>query len=80
MPSFSMTRRFSHAAVPFEEDDPDVASLLVETFARSFRYLGINLVATLLVPGLRGEVLENRPFSKAVRIGGILARGGQNFA
>jgi hypothetical protein len=72
MPSFSTTRRFSHAAVPFEEDDPDVASLLVETFKRSFRYLGINLVATLLVPGVtrRGEVLEKPAvLEEAVRIG-----------
>jgi hypothetical protein len=67
-----MTRRFSHAAGPFEEDDPDVASLLVETFERSFRYLGINLVATLLVPGVtrRGEVLEKPAvLEEAVRIG-----------
>jgi multimeric flavodoxin WrbA len=46
--------------VPFEEDNPGTASLLVEMFERSLRYLEIELVARLLVPGVtrRGEVAD----------------------
>lgn len=59
-------------AVPFEENDPGAASLLVELFKRSFDYLEMNLVATLLVPGLtrKGEV-HDKPecLEEATRIG-----------
>lgn len=62
-------------AVPFEEDNPETASLLVELFRRSLRYLEMDLVATLLVPGVteKGEVLQ-RPerIEEAIRLGRAL--------
>jgi multimeric flavodoxin WrbA len=50
--------------VPFEEETPETAALLVEFFEKSLRYLEMPLAAQLLVPGVtrKGEVTE-RPES-----------------
>jgi len=46
--------------VPFEEEDPAAAELLVALFERSLAYLEMRLVGTLLVPGVsaKGDVLQ----------------------
>lgn len=45
-------------AVPFEEEDPECASLTVAFFERCLRYLEMDLIGTVLVPGVtrKGEV------------------------
>jgi multimeric flavodoxin WrbA len=45
-------------AIPFEENNPETATPVVEFFERCFRYLEVELVARVVVPGvtLRGEV------------------------
>ncbi|MBN1253650.1 MAG: flavodoxin family protein [Deltaproteobacteria bacterium] len=47
-------------AVPFEEEDPQTAALLRAFFEKSLRYLEMNLIGTLLVPGVseKGDILE----------------------
>ena len=47
-------------AVPFEEDNPETASVLVNMFEKSFQYMGMKLAGTMLVPGItrKGEVAE----------------------
>jgi len=47
-------------AVPFEEEDPEAAALLKAFFEKSLQYLEINLIDTILVPGVsqKGEILE----------------------
>jgi multimeric flavodoxin WrbA len=49
-------------AVPFEEDDPAAADLLVKFFERSLDYLGIRLLGMVLAPGVTrpGEIRERR--------------------
>lgn len=46
--------------VPFEEEDPQTAALLKAFFEKSLRYLEMNLIGTILVPGVsqKGEILE----------------------
>ncbi|MEW6753897.1 MAG: flavodoxin family protein [Candidatus Latescibacterota bacterium] len=65
-------------AVPFEEDGPQTAELVVEMFARSLRYLEMRLVGQVLAPGVgeMGEVLH-RPdvLQHGVDLGRHLARG-----
>jgi multimeric flavodoxin WrbA len=48
--------------IPFEEDDPHTAELIIALFERSFAYLEMNLTGAVLAPGLssKGEVL-NKP-------------------
>ncbi|MBN1346514.1 MAG: flavodoxin family protein [Phycisphaerae bacterium] len=45
--------------VPFEEDRPETADLVVAFFEKCFQYLEMRLAGTLIVPGVtrRGEVL-----------------------
>jgi multimeric flavodoxin WrbA len=47
-------------AVPFEEEDPEAAALLKAFFEKSLGYLEMNLIGTILVPGVsrKGEILE----------------------
>jgi len=47
-------------AVPFEEEDPGVAALLVSFFEKCFQYLEMQFVGEILVPGVgeKGEILE----------------------
>jgi multimeric flavodoxin WrbA len=46
--------------VPFEEDDPQTASLVVAFFERCLDYLQMDLVGKIIVPGVtrRGEVRD----------------------
>ena len=46
--------------VPFEEDDPQTASLLIAFFERCLGYLQMDLVGKIIVPGVtrRGEVRD----------------------
>ena len=46
--------------VPFEEEDPEAAALLVAFFERCFEYLEMNLIGKIIVPGVsgKGEILE----------------------
>ena len=62
--------------VPFEEQDPQTASLLVAMFERSLGYLEMELVDTLLVPGVTrfGEVRDQHDvMTRARRVGEELA-------
>jgi multimeric flavodoxin WrbA len=47
-------------AVPFEEDNPETASVLIEFFERCFDYLEMKIVGRIIVPGVthRGEILR----------------------
>ena len=59
-------------AVPFEEESLETADLLVSFFEKSFAYLEVNLIATILVPGVteRGEVVEKADYLReALEIG-----------
>ena len=46
--------------VPFEEDRPEMADLLLEMLARSLEYLEMRLIGTVIAPGVtkRGEVMQ----------------------
>ena len=62
--------------VPFEEQDPQTASLLVAMFERSLAYLEMGLAGTLLVPGVTqpGEVRQQQDvMARARRLGEGLA-------
>lgn len=62
--------------IPFEETDPETASLLVPFFEKCFEYLEMNLTDTLLVPGVtkRGEVRKKQDvIEKALDLGRKLA-------
>jgi multimeric flavodoxin WrbA len=41
--------------VPFEEEDPQAAALLVEGFSRSLHYLEMRLAGQVLAPGVGGK-------------------------
>ena len=47
-------------AVPFEEEDPKTAALLVKFFRKSLQYLEMKLIGKILVPGVgsRGDILK----------------------
>lgn len=47
-------------AVPFEEEDPGTAALLTAFFEKSLAYLEVNLLGSLIVPGVgrKGQILE----------------------
>lgn len=49
-------------AVPFEEENPKTAALLVTFFEKCFEYLQIELVAKLIVGGVtrKGDILKKR--------------------
>jgi len=64
-------------AVPFEEEDPETAALLVAFFVKSLRYLEMNLNGTVLVPGVtrKGEIADNKAkLQEAYELGKRLAR------
>jgi hypothetical protein len=64
-------------AVPFEEEDPEAGALLRAFFEKSLRYLEMNLISTLLVPGVseKGEILEKADrLKEAYDLGRRLAR------
>jgi hypothetical protein len=69
--------------VPFEEEDPMTAAPLVEFFERSLRYLEMDLVGQVLVPGvtLRGEVRRRAAvMEEAYALGKRLCRMGKGVA
>jgi multimeric flavodoxin WrbA len=49
-------------AVPFEEDNPATAALLVSFFEKCFKYLQIELTAKLIVSGVtrKGDILKKQ--------------------
>jgi multimeric flavodoxin WrbA len=49
-------------AIPFEEEDPETAALLKAFFEKSLGYLEMNLIGTILVPGVtrKGEIIEKK--------------------
>lgn len=59
-------------AVPFEEDDPATAALLVTFFQRSLDYLDMRLLGQVIVPGvaLKGDVRKKgASLSEAFELG-----------
>jgi multimeric flavodoxin WrbA len=66
-------------AIPFEEDDPEVAEPLIKFFDRSLAYLEMRTIGRLMVPGvtLRGEVRKkDNILSEAFELGKRLAQPG----
>lgn len=64
-------------AIPFEEEDPGTADLLVKFFKKSLQYLEIKLIGKILVPGVgsRGDVLKKADrLEEAYELGKRLAR------
>jgi hypothetical protein len=49
-------------AVPFEEEDPEAAALLKAFFEKSLGYLEMNLIGTIIVPGVtrKGEIIAKK--------------------
>ena len=49
-------------AVPFEEENPKTARLLVQFFKKSIQYLEMNLIGTILASGVsqRGDILAKQ--------------------
>jgi len=67
-------------AIPFEEENPEAADLLVRMFEKSLDYLEIDLVGKILVPGvtLRGEIVKKAGVLKeGYELGRRLVRGGR---
>jgi multimeric flavodoxin WrbA len=66
--------------VPYEEDDPATAAPVVDFFARSLRYLGMELAGQVVVGGLtaKGQVLaREEALQAAFLLGHKLAAGGE---
>jgi hypothetical protein len=64
-------------AVPCEEEDPAAAALVKAFFKKSLRYLEMNLIGTIIVPGVtrKGEIIKKLgPLEQAYRLGRRLAR------
>jgi multimeric flavodoxin WrbA len=64
-------------AVPFEENNPQTARLLVKFFEKSLKYLEMNLIGKILVPGVsrRGDILRKEGrLEEAFKLGIRLAR------
>ena len=68
--------KYAVIAVPFEEENPKTAFLLTKFFEKSLRYLEMNLIAEILVPGVssRGEILKkDTQLEEAYKLGRRLA-------
>jgi len=64
-------------AVPFEEDDPDMASGVIGFFRKSLAYLEIRLLGEITVPGVgeKGAIRRKEKYlQKACDLGRTLAR------
>jgi multimeric flavodoxin WrbA len=64
-------------AVPCEEADPAAADLVKAMFEKSLRYLEMDLIGTIIVPGVtkRGEIIKKQgPLEEAYNLGIRLAR------
>ena len=58
--------------IPFEEETPATAELVIEMFRRSFDYLEMNLIDCIVVPGVskRGDVLKKtESLNKCLELG-----------
>ena len=67
-------------AVPFEDSTYETADLLVQFFEKSFDYLEIHLLDTIVAPGVtkRGEVRNKESImNECFMVGKKLARGQQ---
>ena len=59
-------------AIPFEEENPETASLTVDFFKRCFGYLEMKLTGCMIVPGVtnRGDILRKKEIlEKAYQLG-----------
>ncbi len=64
-------------AIPFEEENPETAALLIAFFEKSLQYLQMHLIGTIVVPGVsgRGEILEKPDrLAEAYELGRKLAK------
>ena len=64
-------------AVPFEEENPKTAHLLVKFFEKSLQYLEMKLIAKILVPGVsrRGDILRKGDrLEEGYKLGSRLAK------
>jgi multimeric flavodoxin WrbA len=64
-------------AIPFEEENPETAALLVSFFEKSLAFLEMNLIGEILVPGVtrKGEITEKEAkLQEAYELGKRLAR------
>jgi multimeric flavodoxin WrbA len=64
-------------AVPCEEKDPAATALVKAMFEKSLRYLEMELISTIVVPGVtkRGEIIKKQaPLDEAYNLGIRLAR------
>ena len=63
-------------AIPFEEKTAKTSELLVVFFEKCFKYLQMNLVSKIIVPGVgnKGEILKKKDYlNKAYELGRTLA-------
>ena len=59
-------------AIPFEEDNPETARLLIRFFEKSLRYLEMKIAGKILAPGVsaRGDILKREEFlTKGYQLG-----------
>jgi multimeric flavodoxin WrbA len=64
-------------AVPFEEEDPETAALLVSFFEKSLEFLEMDLIGAILAPGVtrKGEITEKEAkLQEAYELGKTLVR------
>jgi multimeric flavodoxin WrbA len=64
-------------AVPFEEENPATADLVKAMFEKSLEYLEMNLIGTIIAPGVtkRGEIIKKQDsLEEAYNLGIKLAR------
>ncbi|MBN1762515.1 MAG: flavodoxin family protein [Methanomicrobia archaeon] len=64
-------------AVPFEEEDPETAALLIAFFEKSLRYVQMNLIGSVIVPGVgrKGKIAEKTAsLSEAYDLGRVVAK------
>jgi multimeric flavodoxin WrbA len=65
-------------AIPFEEENPEAADLLVRMFEKSLDYLEMNIAGKILAPGvtLRGEIVKKAGVLKeGYELGRSLVKG-----
>ena len=66
-------------AVPFEEENPGTAHLLVQFFRKSLQYLEMNLIGKILVPGVgkRGDIFaKDVLLEKGFKLGKKIGQAG----
>lgn len=64
-------------AVPFEEEDPETAALLVASFEKILQYLEMDLIGKILVPGVAEKgaiVAKENKLQEGYEVGKRLAR------